>query len=618
MSKMTTNDQIKEFLTYYLNLSISPQYAVMIKGPWGSGKSHFVKELVADRKEQQHLYVSLNGISSKAEIEQEFFRQLHPVLSSKAARLTGRLLQGALKTTINFDWNKDGRPDASGQLGLPDVDFSKYIKGPHELLLIFDDLERCRMAVPEVLGYLNYFVEQEGCKVVILANEDEILERKEELADKTGDYSRIREKLIGKTFKLEADVGAAIHSFLREINNIPAQRSVATNIELVRSLFVASEFGNLRHLRQALLDFDRLVENLEINKPKAELLTELLTTLLVLSLETRSNQLKNEEIKTLDRGWLTAAFRDDKRVNHLLALRSKYDAFDAFESILPKDVWGKMFETGLIPKEDIKREVLRSKYYAKEDDRPVWLRLWEMYEHDDVTLRAAINEGDSMLDRCDFRSTGELLHVCGALLTLSEINVYDRSAKEIAAKAKKNIDALKKSGELLTERREQSIDHLSWSGRMFHHRESAAFLEILDYIKTLTTEAVTSSYPDVATELTLLARAETEKFAEALRFRNGAPGPYYNVPILIYVDPYQFAAILNDLDAPKLKMICHMLQSRYESKPPELREEKQWLEQLESQLAPFITVRKGSMAGFWLKRIGDESAKAFTEGEPSE
>jgi hypothetical protein len=615
---MTTNNQIKEFLTYYLDLPISPQYAVMIKGPWGSGKSHFVKELVAERDKQQHLYVSLNGISSKTEIEQEFFRQLHPVLSSKAARLTGKLLQGALKTTINFDWNKDGRQDASGQLGLPDVDFSKYIKGPHELVLIFDDLERCRMAVPEVLGYLNYFVEQEGCKVVILANEDEILERKEELADKTGDYARIREKLIGKTFKLDADVGAALHSFLREINNIPAQRNVASNIPLIQSLFIASKSGNLRHLRQALLDFDRLVEHLEISKPNAELLTELLTTLLVLSLETRSNQLKNEEIKTIDRGWLTAAFRDDKRVNHLLALRSKYDAFDAFNSILPKDIWGKMFETGLIPKEDIKREVLRSKYYAKEEDRPVWLRLWEMYDHDDVTLRASINEADSKLDRCDFRSSGELLHVCGALLKLSEINVYASSAKEIAAKAKKNIDALKKSGELLTERREQSIDHLSWSGRMFHGRESATFRDILDYIKTSTTEAVTCSYPNVAAELVLLARAETEKFGEALRFRNGTPGPYYNVPILKYFDPHQFAALLSDLDAPKLKTICHMLQSRYEGKPPELRDEKQWLDQLKSQLAPFIADRKGSMAGFWLKRIGEEAAKAFTEEETPE
>jgi hypothetical protein len=61
-----------------------------------------------------------------------------------------------------------------------------------------------------------------------------------------------------------------------------------------------------------------------------------------------------------------------------------------------------------------------------------------------------------------------------------------------------------------------------------------------------------------------------------------------------------------------------MLQSRYEGKPPELRDEKQWLDQLKSQLAPFIADRKGSMAGFWLKRIGEEAAKAFTEEETPE
>ena len=41
-------------------------------------------------------------------------------------------------------------------------------------ILVFDDLERCDCPLNEVLGYINTFVEQEGIKVILIANEKEI------------------------------------------------------------------------------------------------------------------------------------------------------------------------------------------------------------------------------------------------------------------------------------------------------------------------------------------------------------------------------------------------------------------------------------------------------------
>ena len=35
------NKHIKEFLNYYIGLP-NPQYAVLLKGKWGSGKTHFI------------------------------------------------------------------------------------------------------------------------------------------------------------------------------------------------------------------------------------------------------------------------------------------------------------------------------------------------------------------------------------------------------------------------------------------------------------------------------------------------------------------------------------------------------------------------------------------------
>ena len=38
------NLHITEFLNYYCDLPTAPQYAVMLKGKWGSGKTHFINE----------------------------------------------------------------------------------------------------------------------------------------------------------------------------------------------------------------------------------------------------------------------------------------------------------------------------------------------------------------------------------------------------------------------------------------------------------------------------------------------------------------------------------------------------------------------------------------------
>ncbi|WP_261373825.1 KAP family NTPase, partial [Yersinia massiliensis] len=40
------NDNIKEYLHYYLNLAHSPKFAVLINGPWGIGKTYLIKKYI--------------------------------------------------------------------------------------------------------------------------------------------------------------------------------------------------------------------------------------------------------------------------------------------------------------------------------------------------------------------------------------------------------------------------------------------------------------------------------------------------------------------------------------------------------------------------------------------
>lgn len=99
---MSQNEEIKKYLHYYASLRNSPLFAILLKGPWGAGKTWFIKRVIeefeADKKKV--LYISLYGVTSTQQIQEEFFRQLHPVLGSKGAKFAGTLLKGFLKGTM--------------------------------------------------------------------------------------------------------------------------------------------------------------------------------------------------------------------------------------------------------------------------------------------------------------------------------------------------------------------------------------------------------------------------------------------------------------------------------------------------------------------------------------
>ena len=120
--KMADNKHIREYLNYYCNLQMEPQYAILLTGLWGSGKTWFVKDFIAHHllsRPERVLYLSLYGVQSFDDIESELFRLLHPVLGSKPVRILHRLARGILKTSINFDLDGDGKSDGNMSGGVP-------------------------------------------------------------------------------------------------------------------------------------------------------------------------------------------------------------------------------------------------------------------------------------------------------------------------------------------------------------------------------------------------------------------------------------------------------------------------------------------------------------------
>ena len=151
---MNPNKHITEYLHYYLGLKNEPEYAILLRGKWGSGKSWYINDFIS-KSNTEFIYVSLNGVTSFKEIEDSFFQQLHPVLASKGMKIAGKFLKGLLKTTIKVDLDNDNQSDATITSSIPnDIELPSYFKNIQDRVLIFDDLERCSIEIENILGYI--------------------------------------------------------------------------------------------------------------------------------------------------------------------------------------------------------------------------------------------------------------------------------------------------------------------------------------------------------------------------------------------------------------------------------------------------------------------------------
>lgn len=188
-------DHIKTVFHEYL-ADPQAQYAILLNGPWGSGKTFFWEnELkpVAKSAGKEPLYISLNGISSSTALEQLLFIRMWKFLNrgesarkTKAMQVLGNIASALAKKKLDMNL-----PELVRGLALDSAIDDHY-------LLCFDDLERCQLPLPETLGFINDYVEHHRLKVLILSDEGKVDQ------NQTG-FAGIKEKVIGRTLNFQPD-----------------------------------------------------------------------------------------------------------------------------------------------------------------------------------------------------------------------------------------------------------------------------------------------------------------------------------------------------------------------------------------------------------------------------
>ncbi|WP_062810968.1 P-loop NTPase fold protein [Alcanivorax sp. NBRC 102028] len=596
------NGHITDFLNYYNKLDGDPGYAVMLNGPWGSGKTWFVKKYLESFEGAggKCLYVSLYGVQSIADIESEFFRQLHPLLSSKAMKLTGKLLTGVLKTSFRFDYDGDDSADGSISSQVTSIDISQYLEKPGGFMLVFDDLERAVLDKVSLLGYINHFVEFQGCKVIVVGNEKEI--------EPSGNYLNIKEKLIGKTFLVSADFGAAFDEFVDRLSD-SAKDFCLKNREMIFDYYERSGFNNLRHLRQILSDFSRLYEVLPDESSKKDgLLENILKFFLVLGMESRHGTLTQDEMKSLDSGVpsLLPGSKEEKE-SPFDELQKKYAGIGAYDMLLDGGMWADIIYNGKIERAALE-ESLRKSFYFIDERTPDWEVLWKYRDLSDPVFTDLLNKVSQKFNDRYYKDPLVLKHVVGLLTELSNIGLYSESVEAISDIARECVDNIAEEGGLLG-RMDCSFPEQEYGGQLgFHGLDLDAFQDFSSYLANKYEEVTRLSYPSQAKGVVELLFSDISKFYGFMVPSNHGDQRYAEIPILKYVDPGYFADCLISISPVNRRVVCYAVLERCKrsSSFSVIKEEKDWLVSVVSILKEKSHENSGTLLGVQLKQYVDD------------
>ena len=317
-------DDLVESILDYIRSDYT-DYAIMINGEWGSGKTYFwnhkirnkIENMTVNGKKLTTIYMSLYGISNLEEISKKIFIETTQLMDKNLKRY-----MDANGQTVIPEYAKTGL-DMANFFGVTQngdkIDYENFFS-TDDKVLCFDDLERANVDVIDILGYINNFVEHDHIKTIIICNEKELstklkssnLEMKtfiatylldkedkllttdkpmvekieetiENVFDKANDYERIKEKLIGETFEYAPEFTYIINGLLiRYENNGDLIRFLRENTNLIVSTFIKSGTRNLRILKHALNDFKKVFDM--VNKSYPNTNNRILQTMLIFTI----------------------------------------------------------------------------------------------------------------------------------------------------------------------------------------------------------------------------------------------------------------------------------------------------------------------------------------------
>ena len=575
---------LEEYLKYYQTLK-NPNYAVLITGEWGAGKTHQVKQAISD---SERYYVSLFGVQTVEQLHAEVFAVASPKLakigkvvdgaSDKVASFGGLFaIAGATPSVFNAVFRRDVKPDRT---------------------LVFDDLERSDIPLKDVLGAINSYIEQHGFRVVVLAHDEEM----------TLKFQNMKEKIFGQTIKVNPQTGDAFEYFLGKIKKDRTKRLVEDNRDEILAVFHASEVKSLRILRHVIEDLERLADTLldeHINNLEA--MAELVPLFVAFDIETRFGRIDGKALKNRQGVSMSYYMRAHGKTDDalpekpsLMLADERYANIELENNLLSDDVLWSMFIEGSYPVKAIHKLLNNSTHFMKPQSVEPWRVVIKFDQLDDDVVNEAVARMEQQIADRSVTVSGEILHIFSLKLMMAEYQIQNRTMEEVVDEAICYINDLRTIGclpPLMTDLGWMDSFDQSFDGQGYWVTESAKphFKVILDHLVATRRLAFVDQIPTIIESLLVMVRTDSKQFFEQVSPTNNGENPYARIPLLHHMSPEQFVSDWLNSPNENWRNNYYALENRYShgALKRELVDEQEWAFEVYQTLTRYADEAKG-------------------------
>jgi len=559
------NENIYHYCREFIESTENPQFAIFIKGEWGTGKTYFIKKLIKSFSDNKSavkcsdiIYISLFGVSSQAEIDAKIFQAIHPVLSSGGMQLAGVIFRTALKIGANFDINNDGKSDGSISFGgLPSKKSKIKIKEMNKKLIIVDDFERALLDPCQIFGYFSEIINQSNCKVIFVGNEEQIANEGENIKDR---FKKIKEKTIGLEFQIEPDINNALDCFLAEA---PISKDFNKEIkEIILEVVAILECSNLRIIRQSIFNLRILINSIDGIIKNNEHKADIIRIFLVLFIQKSLGLLTEENIDNAIIAFIKYRL-NIKRYLEKINSDNNYKFNGFYDRYIPLlNCWKSIIFEGLCDKKYLTTEYEKEiAINSREEPKNLFILLDSWKELNKEKFYEMIEKIDCEIDDGKYLHPGEILHYFNIMAIFSNWKLLPRTVDEVKRKVLDVIERHKKQIVLIDDWGELAMSYGGWA----YSDEITEIAEIKKILKDISKENYDELIKIQIKEDIENMDKDVKEFCRGLIHINGN-NKYYRKPFLKLVDIDFFYNKMCSLSLKDQELIIYSLEERYGKK----------------------------------------------------
>lgn len=561
------NEHTKSVIDAYLEADSLPvPHAILVEGPWGSGKTFFL-DIYESRRQQSakakriyctpFLFVSLFGATSAFDVEQRMHRAASPgevaigKVVGTAVTGAGELLKvkDAVKTTL--DWVA-----------------KRAARRHYDYILVFDDLERVEEgALGEIMGLVNSFITTHKRRVILVGDEAKLLE-----IHVKANWKEQNEKIIGRRVRIEPDVESVIRTSVSTVEDQATKAFMAERFDELSHLAGRSTVANLRNLSWAIVNGARFVRALlsDSDIPKDHVARTMLVVVAT-TLWYRSGKLDKATLDRLSNlsiarmaGAMGRRHESDSEDPEIEAAKLFSETFAELAVESPPLDYHLIVDfegSGVLADAEFVVWTKSQFGFGKGQSEPSWRRLWHSYERPMTETDAAVEELRDELARGDYTKRGPILHAAGLAIKLRNFgDTRLTGEQEPVPFFKAYIDALAERGKLSKNETEpMPLKYDAFGGLGFNSKGTPEFAEILKHLADRQAELLQVDQKDRAEKIVCEAEAGD---LEALHRLNTMNDELSRNPVLVDISVERMAALIAK-DAPSVNAGARLLAYRY-------------------------------------------------------